>query len=64
MVAIEIEKSTATIRIHDTFLDTAPENRMQHLNRIVTDHYKRRYVSSQQNESAVLSVDNQASRYE
>lgn len=64
MVAVEIEKSTATIRIHDTFLDTAPENRMQHLNRIVTDHYKRRYVSSQQNDGAELSAYNQASRYE
>ena len=64
MIAVEIERSTATIRIHDEFLDHAPENRMQHLNRIVTDHYKRRYVTTQQENNAVASVDNQAPRFE
>jgi len=47
MIAFEIEGKNTTIRIHDEFYDVAPDHRIQHLNRIVTDHYKRKYADAQ-----------------
>lgn len=46
MVTAKIENEESIVRIHDEFFDSMPERRIQHVNRIVTDYYKRRYVNS------------------
>lgn len=64
MVAAKIESNNSTIRIHDEFFDTTPEYRMQHLNRIVTDHYKRRYVSEPQDSNIQMTTNKQGIAFE
>lgn len=64
MVAAKIESNNSTIRIHDEFFDSTPEYRIQHLNRIVTDHYKRRYVSNEQDNRVPVVDAKQAVSFE
>lgn len=48
MITTEIKSGGATVRIHDEFMSSAPDQgRMSHLNQIVTDSYKRRIMETQ-----------------
>ena len=58
MVTAKVENNTAIIRIHDTYLDAASENRMQQLSRIVSNHYKRK-VSNSQQDTIITATDNE-----
>lgn len=60
MITAQFEGNGATVRIHDEYFDTKPEYRMQCLNRIVTDSYKRRCASgiqAQKTERAVAAPE-------
>jgi len=59
MIAYKIENSNATVRIHDEFCDTTSTQRMQLLNRIVTDHYKRKYIDLQEG-SVLPNIEQQS----
>lgn len=44
MIAAEFKTPTATIRIHDEYFETAADNRICRLGRIVSEAYKRRQL--------------------
>lgn len=54
MIATEFKTSTATIRIHDEYFETAPDNCICRLSRIVSESYKRRQM--QNNAGVALNV--------
>ncbi len=56
MATFEIDNKTATVRIHDEFCSKATDFSVQNINRIVTDHYKRKVFSSQQNTPTVVNT--------
>ena len=57
MATFEIDNKTATVRIHDEFCSKATDFSVQNINRIVTDHYKRKALSSQQNVPTAVNTN-------
>lgn len=55
MVTAKIENENSIVRIHDEFFDSMPERRMQHVNRIITEHYKRRYVNNTEEDNTSIT---------
>ena len=56
MATFEMNNKTATVRIHDEFCNKATDFSVQNINRIVTDHYKRKVLSNQQNTGAAVNT--------
>lgn len=57
MIAAEIKTTASTVRIHDEFCAIPTQGCISHLNRIVSNSYKRRSVSAEpQNEKNEISV--------
>lgn len=55
MVTAKIENENSIVRIHDEFFDSMPERRIQHVNRIITEHYKRRYVNNTEGDNTSIT---------
>ena len=45
MIAAEFKNAISTIRIHDECCEASPARCISHLNRIVSDSYRRRQLS-------------------
>lgn len=45
MIALELNSEVSTVRIHDDFLDPKPEKLLTFAGHVVTDSYKRRFLS-------------------
>lgn len=56
MATFEIDNKTATVRIHDEFCNKATDLSIQNINRIVTNHYKRKALSNGQNAPANVNT--------
>ena len=51
MIVTEIKTNAATIRIHDEFYSQQVEGELSHLNKIITDSYKRRNFLESENKT-------------
>lgn len=49
MIVAEIKNTNSTVRIHDEFCNAVSQNCISQLNKIVSDSYKRRLLSANEN---------------
>ena len=57
MIVTEIKTNTATIRIHDEFYSQQVEGELSHLNKIITDSYKRRNFLESENKTVEIRLN-------
>ena len=47
MIALEVANDVSIVRIHDEFVEHQPEMRLAAVSHVVTDAYKRRYLTTE-----------------
>ena len=56
MVVHELKNDVSTVRIHDEFCEADSTRLIGSVSRVVSNSYKRRYLSNQQELSVVASI--------